>query len=52
MVEDYEFVLFIKELGRLLNDYQKCDDGPIKNEIYNEIQLLSHLIHPATQHAD
>lgn len=41
MHDEYETLLFIKELGRLMADYDKCDNQEAKNEIYKDILLLS-----------
>ncbi|WP_409304376.1 hypothetical protein [Peribacillus sp. SCS-155] len=40
MKGDYEYFLFAKELGRLLLDFDMCDDEEIKKEIVNDIRLL------------
>ncbi|MBT2756880.1 hypothetical protein J7E71_13085 [Mesobacillus foraminis] len=39
-----EILLFIKELGRLINDYQACMELDIRAQIYSEILLLSHIL--------
>ncbi|MFC3885877.1 hypothetical protein ACFOU2_21330 [Bacillus songklensis] len=44
MLQDDEILLFIQELGRLLNDYNKCEEKAIKQEIYQDILLLSGVI--------
>ncbi|MFC3883816.1 hypothetical protein ACFOU2_10005 [Bacillus songklensis] len=44
MLYNDEILLFIEELGRLLNDYNKCEEGTIKQEIYKDILLLSDVI--------
>ncbi|MDQ0242620.1 hypothetical protein J2S09_000156 [Bacillus fengqiuensis] len=45
MHDEYdETLLFIKELGRLMDDYEKCDDREAKDEIYKDILLLSDAI--------
>ncbi|HWO95568.1 hypothetical protein P8864_09740 [Priestia flexa] len=44
MADEQEIFLFIKELGRLLNDYKKCGEVPFRQEIYRDILLLSDAI--------
>lgn len=46
MIHDEEILLFTKELGRLIQDYYSCECEKIKNEIYNDILLLSEVISP------
>ncbi|SFC35873.1 hypothetical protein SAMN05443252_10339 [Bacillus sp. OV322] len=38
-------LLFIKELGRLLNEFNNCDDDQVKNIIYQDIFLLRDALH-------
>ncbi|WP_018660227.1 hypothetical protein [Heyndrickxia acidiproducens] len=40
-----EHVIFIIELGRLLEDYRKCRDERIKLCIYEDILLIGRAIH-------
>lgn len=44
MVAGEEHLIFIKELGRLFNDYSECNDDKLKQEIYKDIQLLGKAI--------
>ena len=44
MINEQETLLFIKELGRLLKDYQNCSNASVKSEIYKDIVLLSNII--------
>ncbi|KRD84035.1 hypothetical protein ASE51_14980 [Bacillus sp. Root147] len=45
MDDNHEIVLFIKELRRLLQDYQKYDNELYKEEISKDIILLSTIIY-------
>ncbi|UYP06087.1 hypothetical protein [Priestia megaterium] len=45
MADNYEIVLFIKELHQLLKDYQKYDNELYKEEISKDIILLSTIIY-------
>lgn len=47
MNEDLEILLFIKELGRLLDDYKRCPDTMIRAVIQDEILFLTEMIHPS-----
>jgi hypothetical protein len=44
MVAAEEHLLFIKELGRLFDEYAHCEDSELKNEIYKDIQLIGEAI--------
>ncbi|MBT2639606.1 MULTISPECIES: hypothetical protein [unclassified Bacillus (in: firmicutes)] len=44
MVAVEEHLLFIKELGRLFDEYAQCENKELKNEIYKDIQLLGEAI--------
>lgn len=44
MVGVEEYLLFIKELGRLFADYANCRDEKLKMEIYKDIQLIGEAI--------
>lgn len=44
MENNYEHLLFIKELGRLIEDYVNCFDSNIKKEIFKDIKLLGKAI--------
>ncbi|WP_409251774.1 hypothetical protein V1502_16920 [Bacillus sp. SCS-153A] len=46
MTKDIETLIFIKELGRLFEDYKRCPDKNIKALIEDEIQLLTEIINP------
>jgi hypothetical protein len=46
IIGEKELLLFIKELGRLLEDYKKCKDKTIQKEIHLDILLLSEVIDP------
>ncbi|NGY89406.1 hypothetical protein F3K44_00645 [Bacillus megaterium] len=45
MADNHEIVLFMKELRRLLQDYQKYDNELHKEEISKDILLLSTIIY-------
>ncbi|WP_423406901.1 hypothetical protein AABM38_13480 [Heyndrickxia sp. MSNUG] len=44
MVAIEEHLIFIKELGRLFDDYSQCEDEKLKIEIYKDIQLIGEAI--------
>lgn len=44
MIAVEEHLLFIKELGRLFDEYSQCNDENLKNEISKDIQLLGEAI--------
>ena len=44
MVTNEELILFMRDLYSLICDYKKCENCNIKNQIYQEIQLLSEII--------
>ncbi|WP_170169196.1 hypothetical protein [Mesobacillus subterraneus] len=44
MVAVEEHLLFIKELGRLFDEYSQCKDEELKSEIYKDIQLIGEAI--------
>lgn len=44
MLHEEEYLLLIQELGRLYEDYHKCDKEDIKQAIYSDILLLSEAI--------
>jgi hypothetical protein len=46
MVKDLEILMFIKELGRLLEDYKKCTDETVKAMIQDDIMFLTKIINP------
>ncbi|MGG3798001.1 hypothetical protein [Metabacillus fastidiosus] len=41
---DHDFLFFSKELVRLIDDYFKCDDDSLKEQIEIDIILLSKAI--------
>ncbi|NHM31581.1 hypothetical protein [Neobacillus terrae] len=40
MADNFENLMFIRELGRLMSDYRNCNDNDIKRAIYKDIELL------------
>lgn len=44
MIAAEEHLLFIKELGRLFDEYANCEDNELRNEIYKDIQLIGKVI--------
>ncbi|GER65710.1 hypothetical protein BpJC4_01810 [Weizmannia acidilactici] len=46
MVKEEETLLFIIDLGRLLDDYRKCPYESVKKSIYEDILLIGCVIHP------
>lgn len=40
MVSEFECLLFIKELGRLLIELNNCSDNQVRNSIQQDIFLL------------
>jgi hypothetical protein len=44
MIAVEEYLIFIKELGRMFGEYAKCRDEKLKQEIYKDIQLLGEAI--------
>ncbi|MFP3844917.1 hypothetical protein [Priestia filamentosa] len=46
IIREKELLLFIKELGLLLEDYKKCKDKAVQKEIQQDILLLSKVIDP------
>jgi hypothetical protein len=45
-IGEKELLLFIKELGHLLEDHKRCKNKRVKKEIYQDILLLSDVIDP------
>ncbi|MGG1219922.1 hypothetical protein ABE236_20985 [Priestia endophytica] len=45
-IGEKELLLFIKELGHLLEDHKRCENKRVKKEIYQDILLLSDVIDP------
>ncbi|WP_199484495.1 hypothetical protein [Peribacillus glennii] len=48
MINNDEALIFLEEIGRLINDYYRCEDHEIKNQIFKDIQLLASAISPET----
>ncbi|QQZ08162.1 hypothetical protein [Heyndrickxia vini] len=46
MIREEEHLLFIKELGRLFEDFNHCKCEEIRKDILKDIQLLSNVINP------
>ncbi|MED1201918.1 hypothetical protein [Heyndrickxia acidicola] len=46
MIHEEEHIIFIIELGRLIEDYHNCKDEKTKDIIYKDIMLLSDVINP------
>jgi hypothetical protein len=46
MNKDIETLIFIKELGRLFDDYKRCPDKKTKALIEDEIIFLTQIIDP------
>jgi len=44
MVAVEEHMIFIKELGRLFDEYSQCEDERLKKEIYKDILLIGEAI--------
>lgn len=44
MIVAEEHLIFIKQLGRLFDEFSKCKDDELKQEISEDIQLLSEVI--------
>lgn len=44
MINEEEKLIFIKELGRLIEDYQKCIDNDFQEQIYEDIMHLISVI--------
>ncbi len=44
MISNEEMILFMKQINLLINEYNKCHDLQIKEQIYEEIIVLSDLI--------
>ncbi|WP_421380863.1 hypothetical protein ACOJQI_18775 [Bacillus salacetis] len=46
MDKDIETLIFIKELGRLFDDYKRCPDKRTRALIEDEITFLTEIINP------
>ncbi|MBO1515586.1 hypothetical protein [Metabacillus bambusae] len=44
MISNEEMTMFIKEIYLLIIQYNRCDSADIKNQINNEILILSEVI--------
>ncbi|MEK4029107.1 MULTISPECIES: hypothetical protein [Bacillaceae] len=44
MLSDSELVIFIKELGKLIDEYYDCPKEAIRKEIHQDILLLCSVI--------
>jgi hypothetical protein len=44
MIHEEEKLIFIRELGRLIEDYQRCNDMQFKEQIYEDIMQLIEVI--------
>lgn len=44
MINDEEKLIFIKELGRLIEDYQRCYDNRYQEQIFEDIMHLISVI--------
>ncbi|WP_169908080.1 hypothetical protein [Metabacillus halosaccharovorans] len=44
MISNEEMIIFMKQIKLLINEYNKCYDVKIKEQIYEEIIVLSDLI--------
>lgn len=40
MLKDSEYLLFIREIGRLITDFEKCKEPDIQQKILQDIRLL------------
>ncbi|CAM3651783.1 hypothetical protein [Cytobacillus oceanisediminis] len=45
MIKDTEYLAFIKEIGRLFNDYYKCRDEKMKQILLDDIRLIGQVLH-------
>ncbi len=44
MLNNYERLLFYREIKYLIADYDKCRHLPTKNELYNQIVFLKKVL--------
>jgi hypothetical protein len=44
MLKDSEYLLFIREIGRLINDFEKCKEPEVQQEILQDIKLLGYAL--------
>lgn len=45
MINEEEKLIFLKELGRLIDDYKRCCDDEYQEQIYEDIMHLINVIH-------
>ncbi|GLB59455.1 hypothetical protein [Cytobacillus sp. NCCP-133] len=45
MIKETEYLTFIKEIGRLFNDYYKCRDEKIRLILLADIQLIGEALY-------
>lgn len=43
-ITEEEYLIFIREIGRLLSDYSKCEDENLKEVMGTDILLLSEIL--------
>ncbi|CAM4023606.1 hypothetical protein QNH36_13935 [Mesobacillus sp. AQ2] len=44
MINEEEKLIFLKELGRLIDDYKRCCDDEYQEQIYEDIMQLINVI--------
>lgn len=44
MINEEEKLIFLKELGRLIDDYTRCNEGEYQEQIYEDIMHLINVI--------
>jgi hypothetical protein len=44
IIKNEEMFIFIHELGLLIDEYQRCENTEIKEQIYDDILLLREVI--------
>ncbi len=44
MISNEELILFMKQINLLITEYKNCQDQQMKEQIYEEIIVLSDLI--------
>ncbi|WP_170169171.1 hypothetical protein [Mesobacillus subterraneus] len=45
MIDEEEKLIFLRELGRLIDDYSRCCDDEFQEQIYEDIMHLISIIH-------
>ncbi|WP_180954430.1 hypothetical protein [Bacillus sp. V5-8f] len=48
MINNDEALIFLDEIGRLIDDYYRCEVREIKEQIFKDIQLLASALSPDT----